>query len=139
MSLTLVDDVASPKYDVSVKFHENLPFPWPEISLGHDSGAACGAVVVKFGAFAKGAISPLPCPGCHIALQFPPCSDGWKEGAPLLIEGEFKMGFFFMGAPPLDPTPNITVAISVRGDEARVLAVRALHKPRFDDRDPVIV
>lgn len=138
-SLVLLEDAISPNYDVSVKFHENLPIPWPEIPLGHDSGAACGEVVVKFGIGSKGAFTPLPCPGCHIALQFPPCSEGWKKGAAFSFLGEFKMGFFYMGAPPIDPTPNITVTVSVRDDDGLIFSVSALHKPVFDELEAVIV
>jgi hypothetical protein len=114
VTATLPFDVTAPTYDVVAAFQENLPPPFHyQIPLGHDSGAACGPVQVPFGVGSKGDRSPLPCPGCHIALTFPACPSGWKEGT-LLIEGVFKMGFFLI--PGYEPTPNITVNVTVRGN-----------------------
>lgn len=126
---TPVRDIDTPKYDVKVVFHENLPFPWPEISLGHSSGNACDGVTVPFGLTSKGDISPMPCHGCQISLQFPPCGQHWAKKDMVQIEGTFKMGFFFMGAPPLDPTPNITVNVSVQDVDGQVFDFLLMHKP----------
>jgi len=128
VTATLSGSVTAPTYDVVVAFQENLPPPFNyQIPLGRDSGAACGTVNIPFGVGSKGDRSPLPCLGCHVALTFPPCSSGWQGGDALLIDGVFNMGFFLI--PGYEPTPNITVNITLRGNEGRVIDLTSHQRP----------
>jgi hypothetical protein len=127
VTATLLADVVAPTYDVAIQLKENLPLP-AKLSppMGVDSGAACGVVKVPFGIGAKGNKSPWPClkGPCHVALTFPPCP--WKAGTPLLVKGEFKMGWFLR---EIFTVPNMTVNVTVRGNGGRVIDLTTHQHP----------
>jgi len=121
VTATLQDDVANPMFDVNAVISHPYSRPNFHVPFGIDSGNACGKAEVRVGIGAKGNKTPVQCPGCKLALQFPACPAGWKKGEQISIQGTFNMGYFLLAH-----YDRINITVTVRSDAGRVISLRSL-------------
>ena len=106
--------------DVEIS-HPHKAYHGLNVPFGIDSGSACGANIrMKLGTGQKGNKSPVYCPECGVALQFPPCP--WPAGSKLHIQVDFTMNYFIL--PDYD---MLNTTIKINGDDGELLlAARSL-------------